>query len=179
MVATATAEPAHQYQCWEHVFSSRGAPLSRTPPSRMIRIDIRSPGMKTPMTGPGRRGGGLHVAFQRAVTSASSLFAGFCLLVVPHLRLTCMGVALGLWNACAEVHATKNGVGIGDDESQVVSDLLKTVLGLLKMATNVSAFVDYDRMCRIFSFFVACVGIASPLGRERVRHDRNKWVTPK
>ncbi|KAF8194061.1 hypothetical protein K438DRAFT_1761613 [Mycena galopus ATCC 62051] len=25
---------------------------------------------------------------------------------------------------------------------------------------NVLAFVDYDRMCRIFSFFVACVGIA-------------------
>ncbi|KAJ7712404.1 hypothetical protein B0H14DRAFT_2645287 [Mycena olivaceomarginata] len=77
--------------------------------------------------------------------------------VVPYLR---MGAALGLCNTCGEVHATKNGVSIGEDgggreEEDVsygdtefnhshtiakpaVSDLLKTVLCLLK---NVSDFV--------------------------------------
>jgi hypothetical protein len=68
------------------------------------------------------------------------------------------------------VHATKNGVSIGEDgggreEEDVsygdtefnhshtiakpaVSDLLKTVLCLLKVVINVSVFVNYDRMCR-------------------------------
>ncbi|KAF8134092.1 hypothetical protein K438DRAFT_1787333 [Mycena galopus ATCC 62051] len=92
----------------------------------------------------------------------SSPAARFCLLVVPYLR---MRAALGLWNACGEAHAIKNGVSVGEDgggreEEDVshhdaefnhhtvakptVSDLLKTMLCLLK---NVSDFV-------------ACVGIA-------------------
>jgi hypothetical protein len=69
-----------------------------------------------------------------------------------------------------EVHATRNGIGIGDNSGgeeedvshhdtefnrshtipkQAVSDLLKTVLCLLKVVINVSAFMDYDKMCRI------------------------------
>jgi hypothetical protein len=68
------------------------------------------------------------------------------------------------------VHATKNGINIGEDgggreegdvsygdtelnHSHTIaqpagSDLLKTVLCLLKVVKNVSVFVTYDRMCR-------------------------------
>ena len=72
-------------------------------------------------------------------------------------------------------YATKNGVGIEDDggerlrereedvshrdaefnhshtiPKQAVSELLKTVLCLLKVVINVSALVNNDRMCRIW-----------------------------
>ncbi|KAF8212971.1 hypothetical protein K438DRAFT_2010136 [Mycena galopus ATCC 62051] len=48
------------------------------------------------LAGPSRRGGSLHVAFQRAVTSTSSPLAGPRPLVIPHPRPTrtrCTGTA--------------------------------------------------------------------------------------